>query len=170
MTKRLYLLRHAKSSWKHSGLADHDRPLAGRGRRAADAIAGHMREQAIAPDLVLCSTARRARETTERIQSSLGTAPVIHEPGLYGASAASLLERLHRVPDEIASVLLIGHNPAIGDLALDLARPSPERRALEVKFPTAALAELGVPICTWGDLDHNGAELVAFIRPRDLET
>jgi phosphohistidine phosphatase SixA len=112
MTKRLYLLRHAKSNWKHAELADHDRPLAGRGRRAADAIARHMREQAIAPDLVLCSTARRARETTERIQCSLGTAPVIHEPGLYGASAASLLERLHRVPDEIASA---PHRPQPGD-------------------------------------------------------
>jgi phosphohistidine phosphatase len=128
-----------------------------------------MREQAIAPDLVLCSTARRARETTERIQSSLGTAPVIHEPGLYGASATSLLERLRSVPDEIASVLIVGHNPAIGDLAVDLARPSPERQALAVKFPTASLAELGVPISAWRDLDHNRAELVAFIRPRDLE-
>ena len=119
---------------------------------------------------MLCSTARRARETIQRIQPSLGTAPVIHEPGLYGASAASLLARLRSVPDEIASVLLVGHNRAIGDLALDLARRSPERQVLEVKFPTASLAELGVPISVWRDLDHNRAELVAFIRPRDLET
>jgi phosphohistidine phosphatase SixA len=68
MSTLLYLLRHAKSSWKHAELSDHDQPLAARGRRAADAIARHMREQAIAPELVLCSTARRARETAERIQ------------------------------------------------------------------------------------------------------
>jgi phosphohistidine phosphatase len=66
--KRLYLLRHAKSSWKDTSLPDHDRPLAGRGRRAAKAIARHMREQGIEPDLVLCSSARRARETLDRME------------------------------------------------------------------------------------------------------
>jgi phosphohistidine phosphatase len=169
MSKRLYLLRHAKSSWKQPELADHDRPLAGRGRRAADAIARYLSDQAIAPELVLCSTARRARETGERIQSALGTAPIRHEPGLYGASAASLLERLRTVPDSVASVLLIGHNPALEELALDLSGPSPQRRDVEVKFPTAALVTLALPISSWRDLGHDCAELVAFIRPRDLE-
>jgi phosphohistidine phosphatase len=170
MTKRLYLLRHAKSSWRQSELDDHDRPLAGRGRRAADAIARYLSEQEIAPELVLCSTARRARETAERIRPALGTATIRHEPELYGASAASLLERVRAVPDSVASVLLIGHNPAIEELALDLARPSPMRRELELKFPTAALATLALPTAGWRSLDHDGAELVDFTRPRDLES
>jgi phosphohistidine phosphatase len=72
--KRLYLLRHAKSSWKDASLPDHDRPLAGRGRRAAKAIARHLRDQGIEPELVLCSSARRARETFERIEPALGGA------------------------------------------------------------------------------------------------
>jgi phosphohistidine phosphatase len=169
MSKRLYLLRHAKSSWKQAELADHDRPLAGRGRRAADTVARHMREQAIAPELVLCSTARRARETAARIEPALGRIAVRHESELYAASAIDLLERLRGVPDGIASVLLIGHNPAIEQLALVLARPSPQRRELEVKFPTAALATLSVPGATWRSLDHGCAELVAFVRPRELE-
>ena len=71
--KRVYLLRHAKSSWKVGGVPDHDRPLAPRGRRAASAIAGHLLEEGIEPELVLCSTARRARETLERIAPVLGT-------------------------------------------------------------------------------------------------
>ena len=167
--RRLYLLRHAKSSWKDADLADHDRPLAGRGRRAADAIADHMREEAIVPELVLCSTARRARETCERIRPALGAATVRYEPGLYGASATSLLERLRRLPDDVASVLLIGHNPAIEELAVTLARPSPRRRDLELKFPTGALATLTGPLPSWRGLDHDSAELVAFVRPRDLE-
>lgn len=166
--KRLYLLRHAKSSWKQPELADHDRPLAGRGRRAAKAIARHMRDEAIAPELVLCSTARRARETLERIEPALGNAAVRHERELYGASAAALLERLRAVPDDVASVLLIGHNPAIEQLAHNLARPSPKRRKLEAKFPTAALATLEFGGAAWRDLDHGEADVVDLVRPRDL--
>jgi hypothetical protein len=95
--KRVYLLRHAKSSWKHPELADHDRPLAGRGKRAAKSIGGHMRAQELVPELVLCSTARRARETRERIEPALGRAPVRVERELYGASARELLARLRRL-------------------------------------------------------------------------
>jgi phosphohistidine phosphatase len=170
MSKRLYLLRHAKSSWKQPELADHERPLTGRGRRAANAIARHLREHDVTPELVLCSTARRARETLERLEPALGTLAVRHEPELYRASADVLLERLHSVPDDVASVMLIGHNPAIEQLALDLAAPSPGRRELEAKFPTAALATLVFPGPSWRDIERGGAELVSLVRPRDLET
>ena len=111
--KRVYLLRPAKSSWRVSGVPDHDRPLAHRERRAATAIARHLREQGIEPELVLCSTARRARETLERIEPALGTPGVRFEPELYGASAGGLLDRLHGVPEAVGSVMLIGHNPAL---------------------------------------------------------
>src|SRR4051794_26437716 len=123
--KRLYLLRHAKSSWKDPGLADHDRPLAGRGRRAAKAVARHLREQGIDPELVLCSTARRARETLERLEPALGRGAVRVEPVLYGADAGALLEHLRGVSDAVGSVLVIGHNPGLQRLALGLARPAP---------------------------------------------
>jgi phosphohistidine phosphatase len=168
-TRRVYLLRHAKSSWQNVDLADHDRPLAPRGRRAADAIARHMRAEAITPGLVLCSTARRARETVERVRPALGAATILYERELYGASATDLLARLRTVPDETASVLLVGHNPAMGELALAVARPSPRRSELEIKFPTGALATLSVPDTSWTELDVQGGDLVAFVRPRDLE-
>jgi phosphohistidine phosphatase len=163
--KRLYLLRHAKSSWKHPELADHDRPLAGRGRRAAKTIAKYVREQGIAPELVLCSTARRARETLERIEPALGRRAVRVEGELYGASAAQLLERIRRVPDSVDSVLLIGHNPGMQDLALALAGTAPE---IEAKYPTAALATLAYSGSAWSDLGPGAAELVDLARPRDL--
>lgn len=169
MSKRLHLLRHAKSSWKQPELADHDRPLAGRGRRAADRMGEHLRENAIAPDLVLCSTARRARETWERIEPTLAGTPVRYEPELYGASAMTLLERVRGVPDDVASVLLVGHNPAIELLASDLACPSPLLDDLHAKFPTGALATLAARTESWRGLGHDCAELVAFVRPRDLE-
>jgi phosphohistidine phosphatase len=165
--KRLYLLRHAKSSWKDTSLPDHDRPLNGRGRRAAKAIARHMREHGIEPELVLCSTARRARETLERIEQDTGAVHV--EPDLYAASAHALLERLRSVPDEVESVLLIGHNPGLQDLALELARPSNAADELAAKYPTAALATLAFEASSWRELDRGMAELVELVRPRDLD-
>ena len=170
MSKRLYLLRHAKSSWKDAGVADHERPLAGRGTRAATALARYLTEHGIAPELVLCSTARRARETWERIEPALSASAVRYEPELYAASAHTLLERVHRVPDEISSLMLIGHNPALEQLALELARPSIERRQLETKYPTGTLALLESQGLSWRDLDRTHATLVAFVRPRDLQT
>jgi phosphohistidine phosphatase len=163
--RRLYLLRHAKSSWSDPGLADHDRPLAPRGRRAAKAIGRHLRDQGIEPALVLCSSATRARETLERIDRARRNAHI--EPELYGAGAGALLARLHEVPEEVPSVMLIGHNPGMQELAVLLARPGPEVRALEAKFPTAALVTLEVS--GWSTLGSGTAELIDYVRPRDLE-
>jgi len=104
----------------------------------------------------------------ERIEPSLTGAPVRYEPELYGASAATLRERVRGMPDDVGSVLLVGHNPAIELLAADLACPSPLRDDLEAKFPTGALATLAVPSASWRGLGDECAELVAFVRPRDL--
>src|SRR5436190_4340385 len=128
--KRIYLLRHAKSSWRDEDLADHDRPLAGRGRKAAKAMARHLRHESIQPELVLVSTALRVRQTLERIEPALGRRSVRVEAALYGASARSLLERLRAVPDTVTSVMIIGHNPGLQQLALDLARPGPHVAAV----------------------------------------
>ena len=166
--KRLYLLRHAKSSWTDTALADHDRPLADRGRHAADAMRDHLREQGIEPDLVLCSTAVRAGETLARIEPALGPSEIRIEPALYGASVDALIVRLRRLPTECESVLVVGHNPGLQELALELARPRPERQALELKFPTAALATLELRIDNWGELGPGAAELAGLVRPRDL--
>jgi phosphohistidine phosphatase len=166
--KRLYLLRHAKSSWKDPAVADHDRPLSGRGRRAAAAIGRHLRAQGIEPELVLSSTAWRARETLERIEPALATPAIRIEPELYRASAGTLLERLRGVADDVDSVMLIGHNPGLQRLALDLARRVPAVRELEAKYPTAALATLEFADPSWQALERGTAELAGFVRPRDL--
>src|SRR5690348_2022253 len=137
--RRMYLLRHAKSSWDDPQLADHDRPLAPRGRRAATRMGGYLREEGIHPALVLCSSARRARETQRR--AAVGD-DVRVEEGLYGASAQELLARLRRVPRGVESVMLIGHNPGMQDLALSLGRGGGAIDEIGVKFPTGALATL----------------------------
>jgi len=167
--KRLFLLRHAKSSRKDSSLPDHDRPLAGRGRRASRAMAAYMRDHAIEPAVVLCSSATRARQTLDGVTPGLGDSPEVRiESELYEASAAGLLSRLQRVGDDVPSVLLIGHNPSMERLALDLANGGPELGELGEKYPTGALAILEFE-GTWSGLEPDSARLVGFVKPRDLE-
>jgi len=162
--KRLFLLRHAKSSRDDEGLPDRDRPLAPRGRRAAEVVARHLREERISPQLVLCSPARRTRETLELVDP---TGEVRIEDELYGASANGLLGRLQDVPDGVDAVMVIGHNPAIEELALSLAAGGERRADMERKFPTAALATLAVPD-SWEELNPGSAELVDFVAPKEL--
>src|SRR3954468_4812977 len=166
--KRLYVLRHAKSSWDDPALGDHDRPLAPRGRKAAKAIARHLRDEGMEPELILCSTAKRARRTLERTEPALGRRKVRVERELYGAEAGALLERLHAVPDSVGSVMLIGHNPGLQDLVMDLARSGRARSDVAAKYPTAALATLDFAGRRWSELRPGEADLVAFVRPRDL--
>lgn len=160
--KRLLLLRHAKSSWDDPALADHDRPLAPRGRKAAKRIGRHLRHEGTAVSLVLCSSARRARETLDRVAPG-GRIEV--ESELYGASAGQLLERLRRVPDEAGTVMLVGHNPAIQDLLVALASEPGDLAAQ--KFPTGALATLGFS-GPWRSLGPARAELTGLVTPREL--
>jgi phosphohistidine phosphatase len=167
VVKRLFLLRHAKSSWDDAELADHDRPLAPRGRRAAKVMARHLRLERVTPELVLCSSSRRTRETLECIAVG-DAAEILVERGLYGATQDDLLDRLRAVPDAVRSVMLIGHNPAVQHLSFVLARPGPELERVRAKFPTAALATLEFD-GAWGALAPGRARLVAFVTPRELE-
>ena len=165
--RRLYLLRHAKSSWDEPGLADRDRPLAPRGRKASKLIAAHLRDEGIAPELVLCSPAKRTRQTLKRI--GLDDAEVRLEDDLYAASAGELLAVVNGIDEVFESAMLIGHNPGLQDLALQLAGSGSEIEAMRAKFPTAALATLGLT-GGWRELSPGGAELVAFVKPKQLSS
>ena len=166
--KRLYLLRHAKSSWDDLTLADHDRPLAPRGRRAAKVIAKHLGRKGISPELVLCSPSTRTRQTLKRLAPGLRkNADVRIEPELYAASAPTCSRCCTRWPDEVESVMLIGHNPGIQDLALSLAGAGSEIPRLRSKFPTAGLATLELN-GTWRELAPESAELVSLVTPKEL--
>jgi len=166
--KHLHLLRHAKSSWDEPSLADHDRPLARRGIKASGRMARHLRDQALEPELILCSSAARARQTLEPVVAAMGDVPVRIEAELYRATSADLLERMRLVPDAIDSLMLIGHNPSMQELAVGLAGEGELRDSLALKYPTAALATLAFDGPGWSDLAPGRAELVAYVRPRDL--
>jgi phosphohistidine phosphatase len=171
VTHRLYLLRHAKSSWDQPGLADHDRPLGKRGRKATRLLSAHIRDASVRPDLVLCSSAARATQTLEGIRQGLGdNARVEIESGLYGAGSETLLRRLQALPEDAADVMLIGHNPAIETLAEELAGEAGDAEAgarLATKYPTGGLATLSFD-GSWSELDWEGAQLDAFVVPREL--
>ena len=163
----LYVLRHAKSSWDDPSLPDHERPLAPRGRRAATLISSYLRESAIEPAQVLCSPARRTIETYEGVAPS---GELLVEPELYAAPASDLLDRLRAVPAGTASVMLIGHNPAVQAIVLKLAKPDSgdgNLAKLARKFPTGALATLEF-ICRWDELSAGRARLTDFVQPRSL--
>ncbi len=165
--KRLLLIRHAKSSWDDPALADHDRPLAPRGRHAAERMRGHLEASGIEPELVLCSPARRTRETLDLLAPAFGAAERSIEEGLYGATSAELLERVRRVSDDTRTVALIGHNPGIQDLALGLADGGTGLDRAREKFPTGALAVLGFD-GSWLHLGAGTARLESFVTPREL--
>jgi phosphohistidine phosphatase len=163
----LYLLRHAKSDWDDPALADIDRPLAPRGRKAARAMGRHLKSSGIKPELILCSPARRARQTLELIRDAGAVMPDADlAPWLYAASAHKLLTKLEELQPETASVMLIGHNPGLEDLAITLAGTGADLDRLRAKYPAGALAALSVP--EWRRLDPGSAELVSFVVPRDL--
>jgi phosphohistidine phosphatase len=166
--KQLFVLRHAKSSWDDPGLPDHERPLAPRGRRAVAVLHEYIRSRGIEPALVLCSSARRTRETLVGVQP--GGEQLI-EDDLYDADAGALIERLRRVPADVSSVMLIGHNPAMQLLVLRLARTAntedPRLEDLRGKFPTGGLATLEFD-CAWSDLGPGRARLTDLIRPKQL--
>jgi phosphohistidine phosphatase len=169
--KRLWFLRHAKSSWDQSGLPDADRPLAPRGRRAAEVLAAHLAASEIRPTVVLCSSSLRTRETLAAILPTLGDALMIRiERALYGADAAQLLDQLRQVPNKASSAMLIAHNPGIQDLALALAAGGPALAGLREKFPTGALATLELDVERWRDLDHGTATATILVTPRSLES
>ncbi|HXQ66334.1 MAG TPA: histidine phosphatase family protein [Alphaproteobacteria bacterium] len=168
--KTIILLRHAKSSRNDTALADFDRPLAPRGKRACETVIRALRRLKLAPDIVLCSTARRAEETLLGIAPALADgATVKHEKRLYLASAARLLGRLRELDDGVRSVLLIGHNPGLQGLAVLLAGGGngATLARLVAKFPTAGLAALSFPGKRWGELAAGSAELVRLWSPND---
>ncbi len=168
---QLLLLRHAKSSWDDTKLADRDRPLNERGHRAAAAMRQAMHELGLAPDLVLVSPARRTLQTLDALEPWDDTPLLEQFEALYLAGPTELLGILHDVPETVRSVLLIGHNPGMHDLAQALiagAQPTDAARRLAKGYPTGALAEFAVA-GPWSRLGAGGGRLTRFITPRELE-
>ena len=168
-TRRLILLRHAKSDWPD--VPDQERPLAKRGRRDAPVVGRWLRRHGYLPDTVICSVARRTRQTWDRVAPELGGSPsVTFEPRAYAASALTLLYLVRELPGTCRAALLIGHNPGIEDLAAHLAGAPDAAGASPppgLRFPTAAVAVLEFG-GDWADLAPGRAHLLDFATPADM--
>jgi len=167
----LILLRHAKSSWSNPALSDIDRPLATRGMNDAPLMGKAMAERGIDPELVLCSSARRARDTLDLVLPELRVEPkVVYEDALYHARPEIMLELLHGIQPGANRVMLVGHNPELHAFALDLVGAGPKhfRDRLMTKFPTAALAVINFAAGLWKSVTVNSGTLNLFLAPKDL--
>ena len=157
--KTLLLLRHAKSDWSEPSVADHDRPLNRRGKRARTVIASHVEGWPV--DLVVCSTARRARQTARPVVAALGCR-VQYEEALYTADPARLFEIVRTLSDRYGSVMLVGHNPSLEDFATELC-------GRWQQYPTAALGTIDLAIDRWDGVSPGCGTLAAFVTARELE-
>ena len=173
--KVVYLFRHAKSDWAEAGLKDHERPLSERGKKAAPQIAAYIKSKKYRPDLILCSTARRTVETYDALKEVLGdSVSVRFEDSIYLAEPRHLMDRLRWLDDDVNSVMIIGHNPGMAQLALQLAQSPKDgeeeksHKRMREKFSTGALAVIKIPTKTWADLKEGHGRLADFVRPKDL--
>jgi phosphohistidine phosphatase len=174
--KRVTLLRHAKSDWSDTTLRDFDRPLNGRGERAAALMGKWAKRESLHFDRVIASPAARVKDTLDKFFESYGSCP---EPGwdrrVYLASAATLTDVLAETDDSQESILLVGHNPGLEEFVLEHVPDdgaSQLRGDVAEKFPTASMAVLDFDIDHWDDLALGRAgpgHLRSFVRPRDLD-
>jgi phosphohistidine phosphatase len=161
--KNLFLLRHAKSSWKDETLPDIDRPLNSRGKRAAETIGAFLRQEKVRPDLILSSSARRARETIEIIVRSGATSRDLRfDERIYEATADRLLDVISEIEKRTQVALIVGHNPGLEELITSVTGES------EV-MPTAALAKISFKISNWANAATKTGSLEWIVTPKQLE-
>jgi phosphohistidine phosphatase len=171
--KTLTLLRHAKSGWDDPVTRDFDRPLNGKGKRAARIVGRSLRSAGASYDHVVASPAVRVVETLEEVADGYGgeLSPA-WDRRLYLASPATLLDVIQSLPERAASALLAGHNPGLEELVLMLVAEGGDdalRREVETKFPTGSVAVIAFDVAVWGDVAAGDGRLLSFVRPRDLD-
>ena len=161
--KTLFLLRHAKSSWKDETLADFERPLNRRGKRAAETIGNYFKSEGIVPELILCSPAVRARETLELVtKAARWSTEVRYDQRIYEASGMRLAEVVSQIDNDRKVALLVGHNPGIEELLLLLT-------AETVQVPTGTVSKVAVKANKWANAVDKRATLEWMVKPRELE-
>jgi phosphohistidine phosphatase len=167
----LTLFRHAKSSWGHADLTDFDRPLNERGERDAPVMGRYLAEHGLIPDLILCSSARRTRETLDLAWADWPVRPhADYVEALYLATQETMLGILRNVEGSTAHVMMIGHNPGIHAFAMSMAGTgeADARFALSSKYPTAAIANITFDDTAWSDIGSGQGRLAFFIAPKQI--
>lgn len=171
MSLTLLLFRHAKSSWSEPDLDDFDRPLNGRGQRAAPVVGEWLKDEDLVPDLVLVSGARRARDTWTLVAPAIeGAVPVRIDNSLYMAEPGLILDRIRSTGPDVRRLMVIGHNPGLESLARGLVQEGRKKQLKRMydKFPTGAVAVIDFSVDDWSRVEPGTGTLRAFVRPKDL--
>jgi len=167
--RRLVLLRHAKSDWP-TGVPDRERPLGQRGRAEAPQAGRWLAAAGLLPDLAIVSSATRTRQTWNLVSSQLdGEVPTTYSDDLYESGLMGSLALLRTLPADVATALVVGHNPTTESLALylqDGTGVAADRSRMAGKYPTGGIAVLHLQVPDWRDLDEGTARLLAFAVPR----
>lgn len=160
--KTLYLVRHAKSSWKDHSLADIDRPLNKRGRRSAPDMGKRLKDQGHKPDLIVSSPANRAFTTARKIAKQTGYDPsnIVIDKRMYFSGTGGMRELLEELDDRYQKVMIVGHNPAMTGLLYDLAQSS------VFNMPTCAIAVIGFDMESWSELYSTAGDLLGYDYPK----
>jgi phosphohistidine phosphatase len=167
--RRLLLLRHAKTERAEPGERDRDRKLTARGRADAPLIGGYLVHHKLVPDVAFVSPVTRAAETWALVASSFKKPPrVVQDERIYNAAAETLIRLIREAPGEARSLILVGHNPALHDLAVRLIASGDieARERVKEKLPTSGLVIIDFPIDTWTSLHANAGRLERFVSPR----
>lgn len=161
--KTLLILRHAKSSWSHPELSDHERPLNKRGKHDAPRMGELIKQLDLVPEIIMSSTAQRAKQTAERVAEACGfDGSILLVPDFYHGEYETFLELLREVPDDVQRVMIVGHNPDLEEFLDELTDGY-------TRLPTAALAQVELPIQRWGDFNETvSGKLVGAWYPRDI--
>jgi phosphohistidine phosphatase len=168
----LTVMRHAKSSWDQPNVADFDRTLNERGRKAARRVGRELKHRRIRFDRVIASPAVRVRETLTGLADGYGALPDTHfDPQIYGASLSSLFELVRQIPGTVHAPLFVGHNPGLQQLVLELASDDGRelRSEVEAGLPTAAVVLLELPAVRWDEVEPNRGTIRELILPRELD-
>lgn len=165
--KTLVLLRHGKSSWENPALRDFDRPLTPRGRSAAELMGEELHRRGLHFDLVLASPARRATETLQLFERAFGEDLNIRfDDDVYAASWRTLLKIVQRTERKVGSLLIVGHNPGLQNLAVELA--GKDEAGMGSHFPTGTTALLGLAVKGWKDVQPGTGTLDLFLKPKEV--
>lgn len=165
MPKYLYLVRHAKSSWKDASLGDRDRPLNGRGRRNAPDMGKRLAAGGHRPDLIISSPAKRAFSTAKKIASELAMdkSGIVTDESMYFSGTGSMVNMLEKVDDSYQKVMIVGHNPAMTSLLDVLSESS------VYNMPTCAVALIAFDIGSWSELDAESGNLLVYDFPKNAD-
>ncbi|NMC46522.1 MAG: histidine phosphatase family protein [Chloroflexi bacterium] len=161
--KKIFLMRHAKSSWKDSNIPDHDRPLKKKGEKDAKAMGKMLKGKKLSPDVILCSSAKRAKQTAALFKDAISfDGKIEFDDKLYMAEVSDLITAIKKAPKKAKSVMVIGHNPGLEALLQTLT-------GKVETLPTSSIAYISVPVDEWSDLsvDVDG-KLKKLWRPKDL--